>query len=147
MSVSILPPSPDEKAKWLPLWRGYLKFYKCDLPDAITDLTWERFFDDAEPVYILAAKQDETWLGFTAFVLHRSTWAETYYCYLEDLFVAEAARGKGVARQLIEAVADFARTQGCGRLYWQTQESNTTAQALYDRIAAKSDFIQYVKAI
>ena len=147
MSLEVVPPSPDEKAKWLPLWRGYLEFYKCDLPDTMIDLTWERFFDEAEPVFLLAAKQDEAWLGFAAFVLHRSTWAEAHYCYLEDLFTAPEARGQGVGRALIDAGADLARAHGCSRYYWLTEESNKTGQALYDRVAAKSGFIQYVKPL
>uniref|UniRef100_UPI000B237DE4 GNAT family N-acetyltransferase n=1 Tax=Rhizobium ecuadorense TaxID=1671795 RepID=UPI000B237DE4 len=48
---------------------------------------------------------------------------------------------------LIEAVADLARANGAGRLYWMTHETNATARRLYDRIAERSGFIQYRKAL
>jgi GNAT superfamily N-acetyltransferase len=62
---------------------------------------------------------------------------------LQDLFVAEEARGKGIGRALIEAVYTAARGTGASRVYWLTQESNATARALYDKIADRSGFIQY----
>ncbi|MBP6769775.1 MAG: GNAT family N-acetyltransferase, partial [Reyranella sp.] len=51
--------------------------------------------------------------------------------------------GKGVARALIQAVADWAKARGCPRLYWQTQASNTTARLLYDKMAVNRGFIRY----
>ncbi len=56
---------------------------------------------------------------------------------------APDVRGRGVARALIEAVADWARERKCPRVYWQTQESNATARALYDTLADRPGFIQY----
>lgn len=147
MSLEVVPPSPDEKAKWLPLWRGYLEFYHTKLADEITDLTWTRCLDPAEPMHMLAAKEGDAWRGFAIFVLHRSTWAKENYCYLEDLFTLATARGEGVGRVLIEAGADLARAHNCSRFYWLTEATNTTAQALYDKIGQKSGFIQYVKAL
>ena len=147
MSLQIVSPSLDEKTEWLPLWRGYLEFYRTDLPDEITDLTWTRCLDPAEPMHMLAAKEGDAWRGFAIFVLHRSTWAKDNYCYLEDLFTAPDARGKGIGRALIDAGADLARAHNCSRYYWLTEESNRTGQALYDKIAARSGFIQYVKPL
>jgi GNAT superfamily N-acetyltransferase len=76
-------------------------------------------------------------------VLHPATWATTDYCYLEDLFTAPAARGKGVGRALIEAVYARADQLQCARVYWLTHETNTTARALYDKLARHAGFIQY----
>ena len=143
MTIKIRPAIPSEKEAWLPLWNGYLTFYECSLPGDITNLTWQRFHDSDEPVYLLAAYEDDRMVGFATYILHRSTWAEQYYCYLEDLFVDSSQRGKGIARTLIEAVASAAKEIGATRLYWSTREGNHTAQALYNKIAEKTDFIQY----
>jgi GNAT superfamily N-acetyltransferase len=64
-------------------------------------------------------------------------------CYLQDLFTAPEARGKGVARALIAAVTDWARAEGCSRVYWSTHETNATARRLYDQVALNRGFILY----
>jgi GNAT superfamily N-acetyltransferase len=141
--TEIRTPAADEMAAWLQLWQGYLVFYESTLPHAMSELTWQRFHDPAEPMHVLAAYEGGAMVGFATYIFHRSTWARHQYCYLEDLFVDETQRGKGVARKLIEAVRAAAREKSCDRLYWQTREANKTAQALYDRLAEKTDFIQY----
>ena len=66
-------------------------------------------------------------------------------CYMQDLFTAPAARGRGIGRRLIEAVYECARSAGSARVYWQTHETNATARALYDQVAAWPGFIVYRK--
>ena len=61
---------------------------------------------------------------------------------MED-FTAEAARGQGVGRALIEAVCERAREAGASRVYWHTHETNRTARELYDKLADRSGFIVY----
>ena len=137
----------NEKDEWLPLWQAYLRFYRTELSDDITDLTWRRFNDPAEPMHLLASFKDGVMTGFAAYLIHRSTWSRDGYCYLEDLFVDAQERGRGVARALIDAVAAAARRASCGRLYWRTEEDNTTARALYDRLARKTEYVEYQMAL
>jgi len=135
-----------DRAQWAVLWQGYLEFYKVpDMAPEITERTWARFFDEAEPVHAMVAVEDGVLLGMVQFLFHRNTWFLDDVCYLQDLFTAEASRGKGVARALIEAVYAKAQARGARRVYWMTHESNATAQLLYDKVADKSGFIQYRK--
>ncbi|MGQ0660489.1 GNAT family N-acetyltransferase [Sphingosinicella sp.] len=135
---------PDDRAAWEPLWAGYLEFYNSELPRAVTDTTWARFHDPAEPMTCLVAEDENgALIGFTHLVFHRGTWSVGDFCYLEDLFVAERARGRGAARALIEAVYDFADQRGAERVYWLTHETNTVARKLYDQVARHLGFIQY----
>ena len=67
--------------------------------------------------------------------------------HLWGMWVAPAARGKGVGRALIEAVYDRARQAGSSRVYWQTHETNLTAIKLYERVAERSGFIVYRKPL
>ena len=123
--MEIRAPHKDEKDQWLPLWNGYLNFYEAQPLKEVTNQTWLRFFDEAEPVHMLAAFDEAgDMTGFVNYQFHRSTWAIGYYCYLEDLFVNPAFRGKGIARKLILAVREAAKTKQCDRVYWVTQESN-----------------------
>jgi GNAT superfamily N-acetyltransferase len=135
-------------ADWAPLWRDYLTFYKTVLPETTTDLTFARLIDPAEPMGGFIAR-DETGAarGIVHWIDHRSCWTPGDYCYLQDLFVADAVRGCGVGSALIEAVSLAARLRGCSRVYWITHETNLVAQSLYDKVAQRSGFIQYVQKL
>lgn len=141
----------EDYAQWLALWDGYNAFYGragvTALDREITAMTWSRFFDAYEPVFALVADVDGKLAGIAHYLFHRSTTAIAPSCYLQDLFTAPAARGKGVGKALIEAVYEQASTAGCGRVYWQTHESNAAAQRLYDRVAQRSGFIVYRKLL
>jgi GNAT superfamily N-acetyltransferase len=111
----------------------------------VTEVTWQRFFDGLEPVHALVAEEGEALIGFVHYLFHRSTAKVGPICYLQDMFTVEAARGRGVGRALIEGVCACAKAAGASRVYWHTQESNTTARALYDKVATLTGFIQYRK--
>jgi GNAT superfamily N-acetyltransferase len=81
-------------------------------------------------------------VGIAHFLTHAHTNAPDV-CYLQDLFTAPQARGRGIARALIARVVDWAGEQGCSRVYWQTKESNARARRLYDQVAVHSGFIVY----
>ena len=138
---------PEDYDAWLPLWEGYNTFYgrsgATALADEITRTTWARFFDPAEPVHALVAEIDGKVVGITHYLFHRSTISIALNCYLQDLFTDEAARGRGVATALIEAVYRKAADDGAARVYWLTHETNVTAQRVYDKVAERSGFIVY----
>jgi GNAT superfamily N-acetyltransferase len=143
--IQIRPFRSGDREAWEPLWQGYLTFYKSTVPSEVTDTTWRRLNDAAEPIHGLAAVLDGRIVGIVHYIFHRSTWTTGDYCYLQDLFTAEEARGRGAGRALIEAVYERAQAQGASRVYWLTHETNAPAQALYDKLAARSGFIQYRK--
>ena len=147
--LSIRPVSRLDYDQWLPLWDGYNTFYgrsgATALAPEITAMTWARFFDAYEPVRGLVAESGGQLLGLTHYLFHRSTTAIEPTCYLQDLFTAEAARGKGVGRALINRVYEQAKLAGSQRVYWQTHETNLTAMQLYDKVAERSGFVVYRK--
>ncbi len=144
-NIVIRPVGKDERAAWEPLWNGYLAFYKTALARDVSDLAWTRFHDPDEPMFALGGYVDGNLAGFAHYLFHRSTWAPHRYCYLEDLYVAEAARGRGLGRALIEAVYEKAKAANANRVYWLTQSNNMQARALYDQVADNLGFIQYRK--
>lgn len=147
--MNIRPVQLQDFDQWKVLWDGYNAFYErvgpTALPENITQSTWQRFFDTYEPVHALVAEVDGQLLGLVHYLYHRSTTAIGPNCYLQDLFTAEAARGKGVGRALIDAVIDISKAAGCGRLYWHTRESNVTAQRLYNQVAEGGGVMVYRK--
>ena len=145
--VVVKPVGADERAAWEPLWAGYLTFYKTSLPTSTSDVTWSRFHDPAEPMHLLGAYVDGKLTGIVQYLFHRSTWTPGNYCYLQDLFVDDSARGLGLGRALIEAVYAKAREAGASRVHWLTHETNAQARILYDQIADRPGFIQYRKIL
>ena len=141
--VEIVPLEDRHKPEWLPLWKGYQRFYEVDIDGETTDLTWRRLMDPSEPMFVLGAFADGRLVGIVHFLFHRSTWTTGDYCYLQDLFTAPDARGAGAGRALIAAVCERATSQGASRVYWLTREDNATAIALYDKVALRTGFIQY----
>ncbi|MBI3507466.1 MAG: GNAT family N-acetyltransferase [Proteobacteria bacterium] len=146
-NITIRAPERADHERWLPLWDGYNAFYgrsgPTALDPAITETTWARFFDAAEPVHAIVAERDGELLGLAHYLFHRSTTAIGPTCYMQDLFTTPAARGTGVGRALIARVAGLAKEAGATRLYWQTHETNATARTLYDKVAERSGFIVY----
>lgn len=142
---------PEDFDAWLPLWAGYNGFYGRDgataLPDAISRLTWQRFFDALEPMHALVAERDGRLVGFVHYLYHRSTITVCPDCYLRDLFTTPEARGQGVGRALIGGVYDAARAAGGDRVYWQTHTTNAAGRALYDDVAEHGGFIVYRKLL
>ncbi len=134
---------PADFEQWLPLWEGYNSFYKRTIPAEVTRSTWARFFDVDEPMHALVAESDGALIGLVHYLFHRNTAMLAPVCYLQDLFTAAETRGQGVGRALIEAVYERAQAAGSPRVYWMTQEDNTTARRLYDGVAEYSGFIQY----
>jgi GNAT superfamily N-acetyltransferase len=59
--------------------------------------------------------------------------------FLSDLYVVERARGGGLARDLMAAVARDAEATGFGHVFWEVLEGNARARAFYRRIARESD--------
>lgn len=145
MTFTIRPLQKDDRPGWEELWGGYLDFYEAPMEAVVIEVTWSRLLDSSEPMLALVAEDDESkmLLGLVHCVFHRGTWAISDLCYLEDLFVASSARGRGVGRALIEAVYAEADTRKCDRVYWLTHETNTTARTLYDKVARNLGFIQY----
>ncbi len=134
---------PADKPGWLSLWAGYLAFYKVDIDAAVTDRTWDRLLDPASTLKARGAFGPSGLLGFAIHLHHPSTWVAGEDCYLEDLFVSDAARGQGVGRALIDDLQAIARYSGWHRLYWHTDHDNTRARALYDSIVPADGAIRY----
>ena len=130
--------------RWRPLWDGYLAFYRAEVSEDVTALTFQRLCDGEQGMLgLVAVGADDAPVGLAHLVFHAASWSANGYCYLEDLFVDRSYRGGGVARALFDAVFVHARARGAERVYWHTQQFNGAARSLYDTVGQLTSFVIY----
>ena len=136
---------PQDEAQWQMLWQAYLEFYQSTVPAEVYITTFNRLCDPARPHQraLVAEQADGTLIGLVHIIFHAHNWRIEDVCYLQDLYVAPAARGLGMGRALIEATYALADETGTPSVYWMTQEFNHNARLLYDRIGTLTPFIKY----
>jgi GNAT superfamily N-acetyltransferase len=140
----IRPLQEGDFSDWRELWSAYLKFYRAEVSDRVTEASFRRLQQRADGLVGLIAQADQgALLGFVHLVFHPSTWSTAPYCYVEDLFVSPSARGTGTAMELLQAAFAEADRQGASRTYWETQVFNGAARSLYDRVAHPTSLVVY----
>ena len=144
MTPHIRPLEERDEAEWRRLWTDYLAFYETSVTEEVYASTFARLLgDDPRDFSALIAEVDGRAVGLTHYLFHRHAWKIEEVCYLQDLYADPHVRGTGVGRALIEAVYAAADAKGAPSVYWLTQDFNTTARQLYDRIGQLSPFIRY----
>ena len=144
MAIEIRKIQASDRLQWDELWNGYQRFYEVDLT-SVTETLWQRLLDETDhtyPVGIVAA-EGENLVGLAHYLFYRSTWSDKDRIYLHDLYTSPDERGKGIGRKLIEAIYEIANNNDCETVFWMTQETNTTARVLYDKLANKTPFVEY----
>jgi GNAT superfamily N-acetyltransferase len=142
--INIRPITLNDRSEWDTLWSAYLAYYETDLPAEIYDTTFLRLLnDDPNDFKGLVAEKDGKLIGLTHYLFHRHGWKIENVCYLQDLFVSPDVRGTGAGRKLIEAVYEAADHANAPAVYWLTQDFNSQARQLYDRIGQHTPFIKY----
>jgi GNAT superfamily N-acetyltransferase len=131
----------------LPLLRGYCDFYEANPPDdGLERMARTIMTAPDHEAFLLVAEDEEQGevVGFSACGWKWSSLRGARIVVLEDLFVAESARGRGHADALIEATADLARRHGAPAVTWLTAPDNHRAQAVYKRAGGHSEpFLEY----
>jgi GNAT superfamily N-acetyltransferase len=135
---------PRDGGRWRVLWQAYTAFYREEIPEGVTSLTFQRLCDgDQGMVGLVAVGGDDEPVGLAHLVFHSSTWSAIDSCYLEDLYVDPAHRGGRVARTLFDGVYAEAVARGLARVYWHTQQFNGAARSLYDTVGTLTSFVVY----
>lgn len=140
--LQLVQVTPEQVGLVAPLFDAYWRFYgqKPDLDGALRFLT-ERL-GRGESV-IFAVVDDGRALGFTQLYPSFSSVSMKPIWILNDLFVVEDARRRGVGARLLRAAREHATNSGAVRLALSTAVTNTTAQALYERDGWRRDTAFY----
>jgi GNAT superfamily N-acetyltransferase len=126
----------DDLSELLPLVRAYCDFYDVSPSDGdLIRLSRALIADpEHEGLQLLARDPDGSAVGFATIFWSWSTTNAGRIGVMNDLFVTESARGRGIAEQLIAACREECALRGVRRLTWQTALDNARAQAVYDRV-------------
>jgi GNAT superfamily N-acetyltransferase len=120
------------------LFMGYLAFYERDVaPESARIFLRERIQNGQSVVFI--AWLDGRAVGFVQLYPAFASLSLKRNWILNDLFVSESARGKGVATALMAAARQLASETGACEIFLQTARSNATAQALYQKLGYVRD--------
>ena len=109
-------------------------------PDAVkidAQMLAEALFDDTPVVFANVADDGGTIAGMTIYFRNFSTWTGKLGIYLEDFYVRPEARGRGVGRALMIALAEEARAEAYARIDWSVLDWNHKAIGFYSSIGAK----------
>jgi GNAT superfamily N-acetyltransferase len=136
----IAPVASGDLPELLPLLRAYCDFYAVSpSDDALVAMSRALLADpDRHGVQLLARDGEHVAVGFATVLWTWQTLDAAPAAVMNDLYVAPSARGQGLAEALIDACAELARAHGAPELVWQTELDNHRAQAVYDRIGARS---------
>jgi GNAT superfamily N-acetyltransferase len=140
--------APIEAAEYealLPLIADYQRFYEVeDIDGERNRAFFKRFLAPSGDGLLLGARDDDELVGYACLYWTFSSLSAAEAVLMNDLFVAESARGRGAGRALIEAAAAAGRERGASQLEWATAPDNLTAQRLYDSTgAARSEWLEY----
>jgi GNAT superfamily N-acetyltransferase len=130
--VHIRPARPDDVSVLTGLFDGYLRYYRRDHePSAIADFLLQRL-TKGDSLVLLALGDDGAPVGFAQVYPLFTSLGLAPAWLLNDLFVAPDARRTGAGRALLQEVKRRALAEGVASVELFTEESNRTAQALYE---------------
>src|SRR3954454_12651339 len=123
--VEIAPIAPSEYGELLPLIAAYQRFYEVeDIDEGRNHRFFRRFLAPSDDGLLIGAREDGELLGYACLYWHFSSTRAVETVLMNDLFVAAAARGRGVGRALIESSAAVALERGAAQLEWSTAPGN-----------------------
>jgi GNAT superfamily N-acetyltransferase len=137
LPITIRPAAVDDVPTILSFIRQLAEYERLlDRVVATEDRLRETVFGPHPAAEVLLAFDGERPVGFALFFHNYSTFLAQRGVYLEDLFVEPAARGRGVGKLLLTAVARLALERGCGRFEWAVLDWNEPAIGFYRRMGA-----------
>jgi GNAT superfamily N-acetyltransferase len=145
-TYSIERVGPADLEDVLRLMRAYCDFYEVSPSDDDLLALAKALIEDpgGEGLQLIGRDSSSRAAGFATVYWTWETTIASRIGIMNDLFVAEDARGQGLAEQLIEACRAECVRRGADRLTWQTAPDNKRAQAVYDRVGGtREQWIDY----
>ncbi len=129
------PVKPDDLPALLALIADHADYERAaPVPPGLGDRLAPALFTDPPRLRCLVADDAGTLVGYATWTRDFATWTGRHYSHLDCLYLADRHRGRGLGRQLLDAVV-----AACGddEIQWQTPAWNTDAQRFYQRLGAR----------
>lgn len=146
MAVTVRPLVENDRERWAELFEAYRAFYRLAPDSAVVSTTWQWILRGEHGITGLAATMDDELVGIAHLRLYARPSAGRISMFLDDLFTAPPARGRGVAAALLRETSLRARDAGAVAVRWITAADNTAARRVYDRAATVLPFVMYQMA-
>jgi GNAT superfamily N-acetyltransferase len=142
-TVSVRPLEPADEPHWRVLFRGYREFYRQQDDEQVVSRVWGWLMDPRHECQGLVAVSANNIVAIGHYQRFSLPYAGTVGIFLDDLFTSPAARGKGAARALIRRLTEIAGSEGRSVVRWTTAADNHQAQALYNQVATRTQWVTY----
>ncbi|WP_312354998.1 GNAT family N-acetyltransferase [Aminipila sp.] len=154
-SLIIRPCSINDKEAWIELNREFMAYeiQDADFWNNTASNSYDRFsltFDEAlnhqEWITLLILEQEHQIMGFANLMTIYSVWSHGKALILDDLYIKQEARGKGIGRVMMEYIETLGKEKGYKRLQFQSEDSNPDAHRFYTKLGYASEAMKfYVK--
>jgi GNAT superfamily N-acetyltransferase len=143
MSIEVRPVKDGDFFAWLDVYAQYAEFYDTQLTDqkALVLWSWLTAPEHEEEGYV--AVDGDRIVGLAHVREFARPLEGDRGLFVDDLFVAEDERGKGVGSALLQKARSIAEERGLGVVQWITAHDNQTAQQLYDTLAQRTSWVTY----
>jgi ribosomal protein S18 acetylase RimI-like enzyme len=141
--ITIRDVAGGDQAAWAGLFRAYRDFYRLAPDEDVVARVWTWLREPGGEVRGLVALDGDRVVGMAHYRRFVNPSEGSHGLYLDDLFTAPDARGRGVGRALIEHLAARAAQEGLSGVSWITAEDNRTARRLYDSVATATHWVTY----
>jgi GNAT superfamily N-acetyltransferase len=136
--ITITPATPDDVPAILAMIRELAEYEKLlDRVTATEEMLDRSLFGPRPHAEVLMGRLDGNTVGYALFFHSFSTFLARPGIYLEDVYVRPAARGRGVGKALLRAVARVARDRDCGRIEWSVLDWNKPSIDFYLSLGAR----------
>jgi len=136
-SVSVREARRADGAAIVALERELADFERLEGPSEAEGALLLSWIFDEERLHALVAERDGRIVGIAIYFFFPTSFRARSGLYLEDIVVSDSARGAGVGRALMTALARVAESRDCGRMEWAVLDWNERALDFYHRLGAR----------
>jgi GNAT superfamily N-acetyltransferase len=143
MSLLIRNLRDEDEMAYRELFRDYLRSYGLPVEEAKVDEEWSKLTGPHYRARTRVLLDGPKMLGFISYLNFPAKPGTGEDCHLEDLFIIEEARGRGLGKVLFDTLVDTARAEGCLALHCHPNDTDFAAQAIFDRYARPDQSSHY----